>query len=313
MRHVLATSWGALRGALLRPARRPSRSPGRSAPLLGVPLLAVPLLLLPGPPAVAGERVVGGQPTATAEHPWTVALASRARFGDARSGQFCGGAVVGPETVVTAAHCLEPDVLGAPPEEVADLTVISGRDDLTGTAGREVAVREVRVHPEYDNRTNARDVAVLTLADPLPDDHAIRAAERGSPSYAAGTPARVFGWGDTEGNGSYAQRLHAAEVDMVADASCARAYEGGELGSFEPSSMVCAAAPDGSADACQGDSGGPLVADGVLVGLVSWGAACGDPEHPGVYTRGAVIAELLASAEEGAGGVRAPESAPAGA
>lgn len=260
-------------------------------------LLAAPLALLcllaPAPPVGASDVVVGGHPVSAGGQPWVVALASRERFGDARSGQFCGGAVVGVRTVVTAAHCLGEGSLGVAPQTVDDLAVIVGRDDLAATDGWEVSVTAIWVNPTYNRRTHAGDIAVLTLADPVLRPHTIQPAERGHPAYEPGTPARVYGWGDTEGDGSYADHLHAAQVEMVDDKNCARAYAGGEIGTFEPESMVCAAAQEGGSDACQGDSGGPLVADGVLVGLVSWGAGCGDPRYPGVYTRGASIAELL--------------------
>jgi secreted trypsin-like serine protease len=261
-------------------------------------LLVAVLFVLPVAlqPATAAQAVVGGRPATVEDHPWAVALASRELFGNARSGQFCGGSVVGARTVVTAAHCLSRRVLGTEPGKPRDLRVIAARDDLTSTAGREVPVREVWLNPAYDSATNAGDLAVLTLAEPLPSRYVIRPAAREDAVYVPGTSARVYGWGDTRGDGAYARRLRAARVRVVDDAACARAYVGEASGSFDRDSMMCAAAPEGGRDACQGDSGGPLVADGLLVGLVSWGTGCGDASRPGVYTRGSAIAELLAGA-----------------
>ncbi|MFR9755104.1 S1 family peptidase [Streptomyces sp. TR06-5] len=236
--------------------------------------------------------VVGGRTAQVRDHSWAVALASRERFGSARSGQFCGGAVVARRTVLTAAHCLSSQVLGVSRQRVTDLTVISGRGDLTRGEGRETSVARVWINPGHDPRTHTGDVAVVTLAEPLPGG-ALVPAGAGDRAYGPGTEAEVYGWGDTRGDGSYANRLHAAPVRVLPDEECARAYPGDGTGAYRAATMLCAGLPEGGSDACQGDSGGPLVARGRLVGLVSWGTGCGERGSPGVYTRISAVLPLL--------------------
>jgi secreted trypsin-like serine protease len=260
----------------------------RAAALLGgLTLLATASpLLTPAIPASADRVVVGGQAASIEKHPWVVALASRARFGAKRSGQFCGGAVVAPSVVVTAAHCFGRDVLGLDWHDVPDLRVIAGRYDLRGKAGQEVPLASVWINPGYDPTTNTDDVAVIKLARPLAGNSTIpMAGPDDQRAYSPGSSATVYGWGDTSGLGSYALTLHSAKVILLADAGCSRAYPGSPAGTYVPSGMICADAPAGGHDACQGDSGGPLVSHGRLVGLVSWGTGCGQAGHPGVYTR----------------------------
>lgn len=243
------------------------------------------------------RAVIGGIPVRAGSHPWVVALSSRDRFGSARSGQFCGGAVVGPRTAVTAAHCLSREVLGVEPGDVRDLRIITGRGDLTGATGKEVPVASVRINPGYDSGTNRGDVAVLRLGASLPQGSVIPMAAKGDAVYKAGTSAQVFGWGDTTGSGSYATTLRAARVNMTEDSACARAYPGKPGGTFDAATMVCAGIESGGHDACQGDSGGPLIAGGKLVGLVSWGVGCGERGRPGVYTRVSAVASVVRSLE----------------
>ncbi|MGW0927841.1 S1 family serine peptidase [Streptomyces sp. NPDC002644] len=265
--------------------------------------LAAVAALVPATPAAAeagsarggaSRVVVGGFPVQVEQAPWTVALASRELFGDSRAGHFCGGAVIGARTVLTAAHCLGQEVLGRPVEQVTDLTVIAGRSTLTGEGGQEVEVRETWVNPEYDNATNAGDFAVLTLAEPLPRGSVVKAAAAGDSAYRAGTPATVYGWGDVTGAGAYSRTLRAAQLHVLEDGWCQEAYPGGSDGTYTPGVMLCAGEPEGGPDACQGDSGGPLVAKGRLVGLVSWGSGCGQARKPGVYTRVSEVVRTLA-------------------
>lgn len=262
-----------------------------------LPVLAVPL---GAPVAQAGEdsdrSIIGGGPVTAERYPWTVAVASQSRFGSARSGQFCGGVLVGPTTVVSAAHCFGQAALGGNWSDVHDLRIIFGRTDLSGTSGRETDVSNVWVNPGYDPVTNSGDVAVVTLGESLPAASTIRmAGADDTQDYRAGTAAEVYGWGDTTGYASYSTVLRAAGVTVLADETCERAYPGNGDGKYNRQDMVCAGDPAGGHDACQGDSGGPLVAGGKLVGLVSWGAGCADPAHPGVYTRMSAVAGLVAA------------------
>ncbi|MFF4320776.1 S1 family peptidase [Streptomyces sp. NPDC001568] len=249
------------------------------------------------PRAAADSVVIGGKPVTSGDNPWVVALASRDRFGGTRDGQFCGGVVVAPTTVVTAAHCLGSQVLGGPVASVADFRVITGRTELRAADGREIAVRAARVNPAYDPASNAGDLAVLELAEAVPADHVLPMAGAGDRAYDPGTGATVYGWGDTSGFGDYAHGLRAAPVTVLDDDTCRRAYPGDRDGQYRADSMVCAGHPDGGKDACQGDSGGPLVARGRLIGLVSWGRGCGRADSPGVYTRVAPLIEFVSGSQ----------------
>ncbi|MFE9931979.1 serine protease [Streptomyces sp. NPDC005533] len=278
--------------------RRPFARALAGALTLAAGAAAAPLAQMPQ--AAADSVVIGGKPVSVADSPWVVALASRDRFGGTRGGQFCGGVVVAPTRVVTAAHCLGRQVLGGPVESVPDFRVIVGRTELTAADGREIPVRGVRVNPAYDAQSNAGDLAVLELAEAVPALHVLPLAEAGHSAYEVGTEAAVYGWGDTSGFGDYAYALRAARVTVLADEVCGRAYPGDADGQYRAESMVCAGDGDGGKDACQGDSGGPLVAQGRLIGLVSWGRGCGRADSPGVYTRIAPLAGFVTAPETGA-------------
>ncbi|MGW2252737.1 S1 family peptidase [Kitasatospora sp. NPDC001660] len=270
----------------------------RAAVLVLLAAVPVPLVAFgPAAPAEAQRRVVGGAVVSTAEFPWVVALGSRQQFGPGRSGQFCGGALVTATKVVTAAHCFFDEPKGVRVDRPG-LRVIIGRDDLRGAAGREVPVKKVWIHPDYNWSTNTNDVAVVTLGESQGARPVIDLLGQGETDpYAAGTRAQVFGWGDSTGRGNYSATLRTVDVPVVADQVCARDYPGGSDGKFDARAMVCAGEEEqGGKDACQGDSGGPLVIGGRLAGLVSWGTGCAEAHHPGVYTRIAAFSDTVRSA-----------------
>ena len=163
------------------------------------------------------SAVVGGQPASTATYPWAVALRP-----PLIPFSFCGGALVTPTKVLTAAHCADSfrSVPGL-------LHVQAGRDSMLGGGGTEVAVSGIWIAPGYasftfDGQTGYRnDLAVLTLSHPLPYATLPLAGPHDTALYRPGTPARILGWGVTKEGALDGGRLRTAVVPVVADSLCA--------------------------------------------------------------------------------------------
>lgn len=225
--------------------------------------------LLSAPTAeAASSRIVGGTTTTTTAYPFMMQIT------DASQSQFCGGTLVSATKVVTAAHCM----VG---ETTSSVRVVGGRTYLNGTNGTVSRVSDIWVHPDYTDATNGNDVAVLTLSTSMPYTTASYVDSSDTGVYAAGTTARIIGWGTTSSGGSSSNQLRTATVPIVSNSSCASSYGS----DFLASDMVCAGYTSGGVDTCQGDSGGPLIIGGVLAGITSWGEGCAQAGYPGVYTR----------------------------
>jgi trypsin len=250
--------------------------------------------------AAPAGAVTGGRP-ASEPYPWEAALADD-------SGQFCGGSLVRPDWVLTAAHCADG-------EDPSKLKVILGRHKLSSSDGEEIPVAEILVNEQYANdEAGGHDIALLRLerssaAAPL---RIVSTGESGL--WAAGKPARVIGWGSSVflvGPGS--DDLQEVDVPMVADDDCDTSYNALSPFVFDPATMVCAGETTGGKDSCQGDSGGPLVVKDTAgawtqAGVVSFGLGCGFPLYYGVYARigGPELDNWLAAHLPAAGAPAAP-------
>ena len=259
----------------------------RTALLLASTALAV--LLASGVAFAAADeptyqpRVIGGTSVPDGKYKFVAALLDTRYGSTAYYQQFCGGALIDKDSVLTAAHC----VYG---QSAAPLKVAVGKTVLSSNQGQTRRVSSIFVHPKYyPSWDEAYDVAIIKLKSPVSGIAPVKLATA-SQDYleTPGRNATVAGWGNTVAQppdggagSSWADRMHEAQVPLVSDSQGQSVYGS----SYLPSLMV--AAGKTGKDTCQGDSGGPMFTrvSGryTQIGVTSFGIGCGARGYPGVY------------------------------
>lgn len=236
-------------------------------------------------------KVINGHDATPGAWPFMVALVGKNAPSSA-DGQFCGGSLIGPQHILTAAHCVTDD--WGSPIDPRDFVVQIGGDNLTFNSlnGREVL--GLTVHPKFDPYYVSNDLAILKLKEPVGVTPIDLALSSDAALYAGGTSATVIGYGKTDPRTPILPFvLQEANIPLASDQTCMN-----ELGRyFNPATQLCAGVKASSAtsgdgiDSCNGDSGGPLfVSDGIgghkQVGVVSWGMGyCANEKTRGVYSK----------------------------
>ncbi|WP_206099674.1 trypsin-like serine protease [Rheinheimera riviphila] len=209
-------------------------------------------------------HVVGGSETTPNSRPYQVALLMNGRQG-------CGGTLISPEWVLTAAHCLDS-------ASTSTLTVQVGAHSISRRDGQNLRVSQIIKHENWRGAQGIQsgwDIAVLRLATPAAGTitpAVLPTVALDNQLAAVGRAVTVSGWGLTRNQGSPSDVLREVNLPVISNASCST-----ELRTSLPASVICGGG-SGGVSACNGDSGGPYATSSggkfYSIGTVSWGNAC---------------------------------------
>ncbi|KAI5929039.1 putative serine protease 45 [Manis javanica] len=199
-------------------ASTPWRLTRRLLLLLLLLLLRLLLLLLPllhsAAPEVCGKPLWSEDLDVTHHWPWVVSL-------QVKDEHLCGGALIDPSWVVTAAHCIQG---------IKEYSVILGTSKLKPTDGMKalvIPVKDIIMHPKYWGRTfTMGDVALLQLHTPAILSKYMQPICLPEPSYTlkVGTQCWVTGWGQAKQrfsvNSTLTPELQEAEVFIMDSKRC---------------------------------------------------------------------------------------------
>lgn len=218
------------------------------------------------------------------EFPWMAVLFK------GKDQYFCGGSLIHPKVILTAAHCVLNLTLDTLSVRLGEWDTVTENEPMPH---QQYGVQKMIVHEGYVHKKFHNDIALLIMEKAaelrlnvnticLPPKNSIFDDQR----------CMASGWGTSnfDPEGKYSEVMKKVELPVVPRERCKLLFKATRLGWFFQlhKSILCGGGEEG-VDVCKGDGGSPLACklddQYVQAGIVSWGLGCGDKDVPAGYTK----------------------------